>query len=257
MRPRHAGASSLPTALAGFCGALVADFLGAIDMRLRDPSAGARLGGDASPPDRRLREYRAKAAGRAQASPPDRRLREGQAAALAHAVPSPPDRRLRESTGGATATGSSSPPDRRLRDAGRRRRRAPNSSPPDRRPRDSSSRPKPSGSASPPDRCTGARFRDSALRWSRRRSELRGGFGFKLRLRGPDLIGRSVPVPFAQPVGVVEGGELGQGQPELLDGREMPDPEELLLHRPDRALGHAVAFRLSHEGGRAGDALGS
>jgi IS5 family transposase len=70
---------------------------------------------------------------------------------------------------------------------------------------------------------------------------------------GPHLIGRLVPVALPQPGGVVEGGEFGQCESQLLDGGEVPDPEQLFLQRADDPLGDAVALGLAHEGGRAGD----
>jgi hypothetical protein len=36
--------------------------------------------------------------------------------------------------------------------------------------------------------------------------------------------------------------ELEEGKPEFLDGAEGPDPQEVLLQRPDEPLGAAVAL---------------
>src|SRR5512134_1869988 len=57
-----------------------------------------------------------------------------------------------------------------------------------------------------------------------------------------------------QPVGVVPGGEVEQSQAQFLDGLEVADPEQVLLQRPDEALGDAVALRLADEGRRGLDA---
>ena len=69
-----------------------------------------------------------------------------------------------------------------------------------------------------------------------RRQFDRGGFGFKAKLLGPDLIGRLVPMPLSQPGRIVESGELGQRETKLIDRGEVPDPEELLLQRQPVAL---------------------
>lgn len=71
---------------------------------------------------------------------------------------------------------------------------------------------------------------------------------------GPDLIRCLVSVAFAQPGGVVAGGEGGQSLSQLLDRGEVANPEELFLERPDRSFGHAVALGLADEGRGAGDA---
>src|SRR3954471_21605556 len=71
---------------------------------------------------------------------------------------------------------------------------------------------------------------------------------------GADLSGRLVAVPLDDPgpvVGFLEGLER---QAKLLDGREAPHPEQVLLQRPDEPLGAAVALGLAHEGRRALDA---
>ena len=52
-------------------------------------------------------------------------------------------------------------------------------------------------------------------------------------------------MPLPQPGRVVEDGELGQRDTKLLERREGPDPEELLLERADRTFGHAVALGLA------------
>jgi hypothetical protein len=41
--------------------------------------------------------------------------------------------------------------------------------------------------------------------------------------------------------------ERDEGQPQLLDGREVANPQQVLLQGPDEALGTAVAFGLAHE----------
>ena len=92
------------------------------------------------------------------------------------------------------------------------------------------------------------------LRQSCCRFEPRGGSGFKGSLLRADLIGRPVPVPFAQPTGVVENRERGQRQPQFLDRGGGQNPEELLLQCPDRPFGHAVALGLTNKGGRTGHA---
>jgi hypothetical protein len=78
--------------------------------------------------------------------------------------------------------------------------------------------------------------------------ELRGGFGCKGLLFGPDLIWHPVRMALPQPRGVIDIGKIGDPLAECLDGREVPDPEQLLLQRPDDSLRHAVALRLTYEG---------
>ena len=55
-------------------------------------------------------------------------------------------------------------------------------------------------------------------------------------------------MPPDQPVFVVGPLEVDQGETEILDGPECPDPEEVLLERPDEALGAAVALWRPDEG---------
>ena len=50
------------------------------------------------------------------------------------------------------------------------------------------------------------------------------------------------------PLTVVALQELLAGLQELLDDVEAPDPQRLLLERPDEALGAAVAPGLAHFG---------
>src|SRR5512132_1786051 len=57
-----------------------------------------------------------------------------------------------------------------------------------------------------------------------------------------------------QPVGVVPVDEFDQRQAQLLDGLEVPHPQQVFLQRTDEALGDAVAFGLAHEGRRSLDA---
>src|SRR5687767_1753042 len=57
-----------------------------------------------------------------------------------------------------------------------------------------------------------------------------------------------------QPSFVVGPLEVEQGETELLDGVEGPDPEQVLLERPDEALGAAVPFGRPDKGGRRGGA---
>ena len=67
----------------------------------------------------------------------------------------------------------------------------------------------------------------------------------------PDL-GRSlVAVPADDPLPVVRLLEFQQGQPQVLDRVEAPDPEQILLEGAHEALRDAVALRLPHEGRRA------
>ena len=47
--------------------------------------------------------------------------------------------------------------------------------------------------------------------------------------------------------------ECVKGQPQLLDGGEATDPQQVLLQGPDEPLGTAVALGLTDEGGRARD----
>ncbi len=65
---------------------------------------------------------------------------------------------------------------------------------------------------------------------------------------GPDLGGCPVAMAGDQPVGIVPGGEVEQCEPQLLDGLEVADPEQVLLQPADEALGDAVALRLAGEG---------
>src|SRR5487761_284718 len=57
-----------------------------------------------------------------------------------------------------------------------------------------------------------------------------------------------------QPLTVVLVLELEQGQPQLLDGGEVADPEQLLLEGSDEALRNSIALGLAHEGGAGLDA---
>src|SRR6187455_2440111 len=57
-------------------------------------------------------------------------------------------------------------------------------------------------------------------------------------------------VPLDQPAFVVGPPELDEGEAEFLDGSEGPDPEEVLLQRPDEPLGAAVALGGADEGRR-------
>src|SRR4051795_10696463 len=73
-------------------------------------------------------------------------------------------------------------------------------------------------------------------------------------LIGADLSGRLVAVPLDDPALVVGPLERDERQAELLDGLEAAHPQQVLLQRPDEALGAAVPFRLAHERRRALDA---
>ena len=75
-----------------------------------------------------------------------------------------------------------------------------------------------------------------------------------MRLRGhrhradlivSDLSGRLVAVPLDDPGLVVGSLERDECQPQFLDGREVADPQQVLLQGPDEALGTAIAFRLA------------
>src|SRR5512147_2845411 len=57
-----------------------------------------------------------------------------------------------------------------------------------------------------------------------------------------------------QPVGVVGVGELEQRQAQVLDGLEVPHPQQVFLESADKTLGNAVALGLAHEGRRGVDA---
>ena len=58
----------------------------------------------------------------------------------------------------------------------------------------------------------------------------------------------AVAVPLDQPVFVVAAPEVDKGSAEILDGVEGPDPEQVLLQRPDKPLGAAVALGGADEG---------
>ena len=60
-------------------------------------------------------------------------------------------------------------------------------------------------------------------------------------------------MPLDEPSRVVELPERDQRVAELLDGVEGPHPQQVLLQGADEALGAAIAFRGSDEGGRAVD----
>ena len=45
-----------------------------------------------------------------------------------------------------------------------------------------------------------------------------------------------------EPLRIVLPPELPQGLAQLGDGGEVPDPEQVLLQRPDEAFGHTVAL---------------
>ena len=62
-----------------------------------------------------------------------------------------------------------------------------------------------------------------------------------------DLSGRLVAVPLDDPGLVVGSLEREERQTQLLDGREVADPQQVLLQGPDEPLGTAVAFGLAHE----------
>src|SRR5918912_365151 len=64
---------------------------------------------------------------------------------------------------------------------------------------------------------------------------------------------RSEAMPLDQPVGIVRHLERQQRLAELLDGREEPHPEQVLLQRADKALGAAIALRRPDKGRRALD----
>jgi hypothetical protein len=59
-----------------------------------------------------------------------------------------------------------------------------------------------------------------------------------------------VAVSLDQPAFVVGLPELDQREAEFLDRPEGPDPEQVLLQRPDEPLGAAVALGGADEGGR-------
>ena len=66
-----------------------------------------------------------------------------------------------------------------------------------------------------------------------------------------DLRRGAVSVALDDPFVVVGALELEDRLAEVLDGLEPPDPEQVLLERSAKALGAAVAFRCTDEGGRA------
>src|SRR3954467_6149113 len=78
--------------------------------------------------------------------------------------------------------------------------------------------------------------------------------GQLVELSGPDLGRCPVAVPLDDPGLVVNLPELLERQAQLLDGGEGSDPEQVLLQRPDEALGAAVALGLADERRRALDA---
>jgi hypothetical protein len=61
-------------------------------------------------------------------------------------------------------------------------------------------------------------------------------------------------VTLEQPFAVVAAGEVADGGPQLLEGLEAVDPEQLFLERLDETLDAAVRLRLAVERRRAGDA---
>ena len=73
-------------------------------------------------------------------------------------------------------------------------------------------------------------------------------------LFGADLTWRPVPVPLAQLACVASPHELAKFPGQILDGVEVPDPQDLLLDRADQPLGHAISLRLPHERRRTLDA---
>src|SRR5919199_735937 len=78
-------------------------------------------------------------------------------------------------------------------------------------------------------------------RWSLR-GERRG-----VKLVVPDLRRRSVLVSFHDPGLIVAVPEREQRLAQLLDGVEVAQPQQVLLHGPDEALGTAIALRGAHE----------
>src|SRR3954454_21322428 len=78
--------------------------------------------------------------------------------------------------------------------------------------------------------------------------------GTLVELIGADLGRRPVAVPLDDPgpvVGLLEGLER---QAKLLDGREVADPQQVLLQGPDEAFGAAIALGFPHESRRACEA---
>ena len=76
----------------------------------------------------------------------------------------------------------------------------------------------------------------------------------KRPLFGADLTWCPVPVPLAQPACVVSLREPAEFSGQILDGVEVPDPQDLLPDRADQPLGHAISLRLARERRRALDA---
>src|SRR5919199_779126 len=70
----------------------------------------------------------------------------------------------------------------------------------------------------------------------------------------PDLGRGSISLAFDNPGLVVAALELEHRPAEFLDGVEGAQPQQVLLHSSDEALGAAVALRRAHEGGRTLDA---
>ena len=71
-----------------------------------------------------------------------------------------------------------------------------------------------------------------------------------VHLVASELCRRAVTVPLDQPMLVVGPPEVDEGETQLLDGAEGPDPEEVLLEGADEPLGAAVALGRPDEGGR-------
>ena len=66
----------------------------------------------------------------------------------------------------------------------------------------------------------------------------------------------AVPVPFDEPFGVVQLGELVNGLAQLVDGGVGPGPQALFLQGADEALGAPVGFGLPDlEAAPVGDVL--
>jgi hypothetical protein len=68
-------------------------------------------------------------------------------------------------------------------------------------------------------------------------------------LGGSDRRWGLVAVTLDDPSLVVGGLECEERQPQLLDGVEAADPEQILLQGPDEPLDTAVALGLADEGG--------
>ena len=71
----------------------------------------------------------------------------------------------------------------------------------------------------------------------------------RVKLSLAEFGGRHEAVPLDQPGCIVDLTEFEQCEAQLLDGLEVPNPQQVLLQSSDEALGTAVSLGRTDEGG--------